>query len=197
VRREHVGIVEAGGSWVTERMMFDSWYQVGRVMVAALVAYVGLIAFLRISGKRTLAKLNAFDLVVTVALGSTLATITLAENVALLEGIVALVTLIALQHVAAWLSVRLRTIRILLKSEPVLVVRDGSVLHDTLRANRLTESELFQAVRSSGVGDLDLVAAVVLETDGTLSVVARNQLGSGQALASTGWSEATRFTSSS
>jgi hypothetical protein len=65
-----------------------------------------LIAVLRWSGKRTLAKMNAFDLIVTVTLGSTLATILLSRDVALLEGLTALVLLVVLQLAASWLSVR-------------------------------------------------------------------------------------------
>ena len=67
-------------------MFFDSWTGLGRVLVVGTLAYVALVAVLRISGKRTLTKLNAFDLVVTVALGSTLATILLSNSVALADG---------------------------------------------------------------------------------------------------------------
>jgi uncharacterized membrane protein YcaP (DUF421 family) len=58
-------------------MWFDSWAQVGRVVLVGAATYGVLVLLLRVSGKRTLAKLNAFDLVVTVALGSTLATVLL------------------------------------------------------------------------------------------------------------------------
>lgn len=75
-------------------MWFDGWYGIARVLVIGSAAYVALIALLRISGKRTLSKLNAFDLVVTVALGSTLATILLSKDVALAEGIAAFVVLV-------------------------------------------------------------------------------------------------------
>ena len=57
-------------------MFFDSWAGLGRVLVVGVLAYSALVLLLRISGKRTLTKMNAFDLVVTVALGSTLATAT-------------------------------------------------------------------------------------------------------------------------
>lgn len=168
-------------------MVFDSWYHTWRVVVAAIVGYVALVAFLRFSGKRTLAKLNAFDLVVTVALGSTLATIALSSDVSLLEGVVALATLISLQFAVAWSSVRWSSMRSAVKSRPALVVSDGRLLDDELRRHRLHEHEVFQALRSSGVGDIALVAAVVLETDGTLSVVTRDQTGSGRALVDAGW----------
>ncbi|HUH13323.1 MAG TPA: hypothetical protein VMK65_09445, partial [Longimicrobiales bacterium] len=65
------------------RMFFDSWTGLGRVLLVGALAYAALILILRISGKRTLTKLNAFDLVVTVALGSTLATTLLTDYGAL------------------------------------------------------------------------------------------------------------------
>jgi uncharacterized membrane protein YcaP (DUF421 family) len=71
-------------------MWFDSWSDILRVVLAGSAAYAWLVALLRVSGKRTLAKLNAFDLVVTVAFGSTLATILLSSDVSWSEGAAAL-----------------------------------------------------------------------------------------------------------
>jgi uncharacterized membrane protein YcaP (DUF421 family) len=85
---------------------FESWSEIVRVITAALVAYAVLIAMLRLSGERTLAKVNAFDLVITVSLGSTPATVVLSSDAALAEGGVALVLLVMLQLVAAWLATR-------------------------------------------------------------------------------------------
>ena len=62
-------------------MFFDDWGGLARVAVVGFLAYGGLVLLLRVSGKRTLSKMNAFDLVVTVALGSTLATILLSSSV--------------------------------------------------------------------------------------------------------------------
>ncbi|NJO83764.1 MAG: DUF421 domain-containing protein [Blastochloris sp.] len=129
---------------------------------------------LRISGKRTLSKMNAFDLVVTVALGSTLATILLSKDVALLEGLAAFLTLIALQYAVAWLSVRSSAFRELVKSTPRLLYYDDAFLDHALDAERVTREEVLAAVRAQGVAELDAVAAVVLETDGSFAVIKHN-----------------------
>lgn len=126
---------------------------------------------LRVSGKRTLGKMNAFDLVITVALGSTLASAVLDAGVPLAESVVAFGAFAALQAAVAYGQVRSPRVEALVKSEPRLVVRDGWPLPGALRAERLTEAEVLQAVRASGRGSLDGVAAVVLETDGSLSVI--------------------------
>ena len=91
-------------------------------MVVGVLAYVALVFLLRISGKRTLSKMNAFDFVVTVALGSTLATILLSKDVPLAEGVLAFALLIALQYVIAWFSVRSRTVSRFVKAEPTLLL---------------------------------------------------------------------------
>lgn len=169
-------------------MWFDGWSDIVRVLLVGAAAYVTLVVLLRLLGKRTLAKLNAFDLVVTVALGSTLATVFLSKDVSWSEGAVALALLGVLQLVVSWTTVHLAGGRGMVTAAPTLVLRDGAPLEAALRSQRLTEAELRQAVRSSGAGGLETVAAVVLEADGTLSVITRERLGSGSALVDVrGW----------
>lgn len=150
---------------------FEDWSGLGRVIVVGTLAYVALVLILRISGKRTLSKMNAFDLVVTVALGSTLATIILSKDVALAEGILALGLLIGLQYVVTWSSVRSNTINHLMKSDPALLFYQGKFLHDQMRASRVVENEVLAAVRQQGIASLRDVEAVILETDGSMAVV--------------------------
>ncbi|MGY1708731.1 DUF421 domain-containing protein [Geodermatophilus sp. SYSU D00758] len=163
-------------------MWFDAWSGIVRVLVVGTCAYLALVVVLRFSGKRTLAKLNAFDFVVTVALGSTLATILLSKDVAWTEGVLALALLAALQLVVAWVTVRVPALRSITTSRPTLLLRDGAALPRALREQRVTIHQIRQAVRSTGVGDLASVAAVVLESDGTLSVIPRAKAGDRSAL---------------
>ena len=152
-------------------MLFDSWTGLGRILIVGTLAYAALVLLLRISGKRTLTKLNAFDLIVTVALGSTLATVLLSSAVALAEGVAALALLILLQYLIAWLSVRSPTFQSLIKSEPRLLMHRGRYLYGAMKAERITREEILAALRASGAADVSRIAAVVLETDGTLSVI--------------------------
>ena len=152
-------------------MFFDGWMGLLRVCVVGVLAYIALVVLLRVSGKRTLAKMNAFDFVVTVALGSTLATVLLSETVALLEGLAAFALLVGMQYVITWLSVRSSTVRKLVKSEPSLLFHDGSFLDRAMTRERVTQDEVLAAVRQQGKGSMSEVGAVVLETDGTFSIV--------------------------
>jgi len=155
-------------------MIFESWYGLLRILVVGPLAYAALVLLLRVSGKRTLAKLNAFDLIVTVALGSTLATVLLSKSVALVEGVTGLVVLVALQYMVAWLSVRSDWVGGLVKSEPTLLLHHGAFLPVALRAQRVTEAEVRSALRSSGIAVPAGAAAVILETDGSMSVIPRD-----------------------
>lgn len=150
---------------------FDSWAGLARVAVVGTLAYAGLVIVLRVSGKRTLSKMNAFDFVVTVALGSTLATIILSKDVALAEGILALGVLVGLQFIVTWLSVRSRTISQLVKSDPTMLYYRGEYLQTQMRRMRVVEAEVIAAVRLQGIGSMAEVDAVILETDGTIAVV--------------------------
>jgi uncharacterized membrane protein YcaP (DUF421 family) len=163
-------------------MWFDTWGDLARVVVVGVAAYAAVVVVLRLSGKRTLSKLNAFDLVVTVALGSTLATILLNRDVSWTEGALAVVLLAGLQFVVAWASARLPRGRSVITAPPTLLLHEGRPIPGALRGQRVTMSEVRQAVRATGNGDLSSVAAVVLESDGTLSVVTQASLGNGSAL---------------
>lgn len=163
-------------------MWFDSLNDLTRILLVGAAAYVVLVMVLRISGKRTLGQLNAFDFVVTVSLGSTLATILLSADVSLAEGITALALLAALQFLVAWVSARWPAARSALTADPALLLANGEIRYEALRRNRLTESELRQAVRMKGTGDLAKVKAVVLETNGKLSIITSSQYGNGSAL---------------
>ena len=163
-------------------MVFDGWMGLFRVAAVGTVAYLALVLLLRISGKRTLSKMNAFDLVVTVALGSTLATVLLSSSVALVEGLLAFALLIFLQFAVTWLSVRSSTFRTLIKNEPRLLFYDGKFVREAMRAERMTEEEVEASVRQQGIADFGEVGAAVLETDGSVTVVPRAGVDRGSAL---------------
>lgn len=158
---------------MSERIFFQSWAGLGRTLVVGVLAYAALVVLLRVSGKRTLAKMNAFDFVVTVALGSTLATVVLSKGVALAEGVLAFVVLIGLQYVLAWLGRRSERIEALIKSEPALLLYRGRFIERAMRQERLAQLEVLAAIRKEGIADVEEVEAVVLETDGSFSVIRR------------------------
>ena len=154
-----------------DKYFFNGWDDLLRTLVVGVLAYIALVFLLRIFGNRTLSKMNAFDLVVTVALGSILATVLLNKKVALAEGSLAFTLLISLQFLVTWASVRAGWVRRLMTGEPQMLLYRGEFLSGSMRKSRVTEDVIRAALRSSGVADLARTEAVILETDGSFSVV--------------------------
>ncbi|MGI8599326.1 MAG: DUF421 domain-containing protein [Chitinophagaceae bacterium] len=152
-------------------IFFDSWESILRTLIITVVSYVVLIFFLRASGKRTLSKMNAFDFVVTIALGSTLATVILNKGVALADGIFGLFLLIFLQFIITSLSARFKIISNIVKSTPSLLVYKGEMLKDMMLKERVDEDEIHAIIREKGYSSVKEADAIVLETDGSLSVI--------------------------
>ncbi|WP_202842389.1 DUF421 domain-containing protein [Luteimonas saliphila] len=164
-------------------MFFDSWQGVFRVLAVGTLAYLALLIWLRMTGKRTVSKWNAFDLIVTIALGSTLATVLLTRQVALVEGVAGMGLLIMLQYLITWTSVRVGWVRRAVKNAPTLLLRNGQPCAETMRRQRVTVGELRAAARAAGQASLERVDAIVLETDGNFSVITSGWDGSRDALA--------------
>lgn len=156
-----------------EPILFDSLASLVRIAIVGTCAYLALVVMLRASGKRTLSKMNAFDFIVTVALGSTLAAVIVDRNVPLADGVAALALLVYLQYAITWAAVRFPRVQALLKSEPTLLVHDGLYLEAAMRRQRVTREEIAASLRQHGHDDIARIACVVLESDGSLSIVAR------------------------
>ena len=164
-------------------MFFESWDDILRVMSVGVLAYAGLVIMLRISSNSTLSKMNAFDLVVTVALGSTLSTILVSKDLSLATGLAALALLVVLQLLITWCSVRSSLVSRVVKTAPTVLLLDGALRRDAMRSVRITGEEVMAAVRQQGQGSLADIDAVILESDGSLSVITAKQAGDRSAYA--------------
>ena len=149
---------------------FESWYNVGRTVTLSIIGFLSLIALLRVSGKRTLSKLNVFDFVFVVAVGSIFAASILEKDVTLIEGIAALATLVGMQIGLAELAARSELAERIINGEPALLLSHGRFIPRALKRERVTEEEVRAAIRAKGVTRVEDVDAVVLENDGTLTV---------------------------
>ena len=104
---------------------FDGWYNIGRAITLSVVGFLSLIALLRVSGKRTLSKLNVFDFVFVVAVGSVFAASIMEKDVTLVEGIAALATLVGMQIGIAELAARSELAERIINGEPALLLSHG------------------------------------------------------------------------
>lgn len=139
-----------------------------------LLIYIALIVMLRITGKRSLSKFNIFDFVITIALGSVFASTLTSSDVKLAQSITAIIVLLGGQYLISQLALRSDGFEKLIKSDPALLFSGDSFNAATMKRERVTEREVLQAVRNSGAASLDGVEAVILETDGTMSVIGKS-----------------------
>ncbi len=153
------------------QIFFDGWQPIIRTGVIGVLGYISIVFLLRLSGRRTLSKMNAFDFIVTIALGSTLATVLLNKDVSLAQGVLAFAALIGMQYLVTWLCARMDWVRNVVTGEPALLFYQGNYLGDAMKKARVAKNEVQSAVRAAGLESMDAVKAVVIETDGTFNVV--------------------------
>ena len=151
--------------------MFSDLNPFIEIPIAGIIIYIANIIFLRLSGKRTLAKWNSFDFVVTISLGSILASGLLSTKDEFGKSILAFALLVLFQFIITWISVRSSVIQKLIKSEPSLLLYRGEMQHDIMKKERVAEGEVLAALRSSGVSAIEDADAVILETNGSFSIL--------------------------
>ena len=156
-------------------MFFHSWSEIGHVVVVSAVAFLLIVALLRVVGQQALAKMSGFDVVFTVPLGSVLATVAVTRDVALADGVAALVTMLVLQEIIRRLQSRYLPMHHLVRQAPRVMLWDGTLLEDRLRASNVSADEIRAAVRKAGLRSLGDARVVVLENDGEWSVIAKSR----------------------
>jgi uncharacterized membrane protein YcaP (DUF421 family) len=158
---------------------FSGWEPVVRVLIVGIAMYVALVVFLRVSRSRTLSSMNAFDFVVTVAIGSAFGRALTAKSVALSEALAAFGLLVGLQYAVTWIQIRWPYFQRIVTNPPTLLYFRGEFVDEEMQRQRVTESELQSAVRKQQFGSLSEVEAVVLESSGEFSVIPSVEDGSG------------------
>lgn len=151
-------------------LFFESWYNIGRTVTLSIIGFAALIILLRVSGKRTLSKLNVFDFVFVVAVGSVFAATIISKDVTLVEGLCALVSLVGFQVILAKVAAHSQRAERIINGDPTLLLSKGRFIQSALRKERITEEEVRASIRSKGITRVEDVDAVILENDGTLSV---------------------------
>jgi uncharacterized membrane protein YcaP (DUF421 family) len=154
-------------------IFFNGWNSVLRALIITLMAYISIVFLLRISGKRTLSKMNAFDFIVTIALGSALASISTSRDITLAEGLTVFIVLIFMQLIITWVSVRVKILKKIITSQPVMLLYKGEVIGENMKRERVTIEEINNEVRKKGLSNLQDIDIIVLETTGDITIIER------------------------
>lgn len=156
-------------------MFFHSWAGIGHVMLSSVVVFALIVILLRIVGQQALAKMSGFDVVFAVTLGSVVATVVITRDVPIFEALAALVTLLGMQELTRFAQSRSLRAHHAVRQPPRVMLWDGQLLEDRLRASSVSADEIRAAVRKAGLRSLSDARIVVLENDGEWSVVAKRE----------------------
>lgn len=137
--------------------------------------FVFIIVMLRVSGQQALAKMSGYDVVVTISIGSIIGSVVLFHELTVAKGLTALVVLVGLQEVVRFAQSRNLRIHHLVRQEPAVVVWNGVLLENRLRALRVSADEIRGALRRAGLRSISDARLVVLENDGDWSVIRKSE----------------------
>lgn len=158
-------------------IFYNNFVTIYSTAIKGILIYIFLIIALRITGKRSLSKLNIFDFIITIAIGSVFASVLTSKDVKLAQGTTAIIVLLGGQYIISKWAYKSDKFEQKIKSDPALLYYDDHFLYETMKHERVTEREILQAVRSSGISSLDKVEAVILETQESISVISKSDGG--------------------
>lgn len=143
-----------------------------RGALLAIVALIWVIVLVRIVGLRSFSKMTSFDFVMTVSIGSLLAGASQSTGwPGYVQSLVAIAGLFAAQAAIASLRKKSSRFEDAVQNTPVILMRDGVVQDEALRATRVSRADLFAKLREANVSDLESVHAAILETTGDVTVL--------------------------
>ncbi len=135
-----------------------------------MIGFALLLLLLRLSGKRTVAQFNMYDMILTFTVGSVLSSFIVLESVEILDAAAALASIIAVDYAISFAVLRSDGVRRLVKADPALLVFDGEMQRATMRRERIVDDEVLMFMRQRGIDRLEHVKAMVLESTGEISV---------------------------
>jgi uncharacterized membrane protein YcaP (DUF421 family) len=139
------------------------------IVIRASIIYFLVWILIRAMGKRELAQMGAFELVLLVTIGDLVQQGVTQEDFSVTGALLAIGTLAFWILISSYVSFRFDRTRGLIEGKPVIVLHEGKVQREALRIERVTEDELKDAAREQGIADLRRVRFGVLEADGKFS----------------------------
>lgn len=146
------------------------------IVLRCTAVYLAVIAAFRLAGKKHVAQLSLIDFILVLLVANAVQNAMVGEDSTLEGGIVAAVTLIFLNIVLTKLTVKSKKLAKIVEGEPVLLVRDGKVLYSQLKRENLRIEEIHEAMHKEGIANLHEVAMAILETDGAISIITKNNI---------------------
>jgi uncharacterized membrane protein YcaP (DUF421 family) len=159
--------------------MFTTWATALQIVVRTGAVYVLVLLGVRLTGKREVGQMTPFDLVLLLLLSNAVQNAMTGPDTSLVGGAVAATVLLSMNYAVAALSGVSRKFRRVVQGSPSLLIHDGTLVMDHLKKEHLTVDEVMRALREHGIGCVEEVAIGVLEVDGSLSFLKKDELPAG------------------
>ncbi|MBA3713129.1 MAG: DUF421 domain-containing protein [Pyrinomonadaceae bacterium] len=159
------------------REMFELSLPVADKVIRTVLVYFALVLLLRVFGKRELAQLNPFDLVVLLSLANTVQNAFIGNDNSVTGGLIGALTLLAINYLVVRFIFRHRRLDQLLEGTPTVLVENGAVRREGLAKELLTESELLTVARRQGFAKLEDINSCTLEPGGTFFIEGKSPSG--------------------
>lgn len=141
------------------------------ILISAIVVYIVLVVYIRVLGKRSTSELNSFDWIVTVSMGSVIASTILLKDISIFEGCVSILILLVLQYVTTTIMKKSDWFRKAVKATPRLLLFKGEFIEENLKKERILKAEVYAEIRQKGLKSIKEIYAIVIETNSKISVI--------------------------
>jgi len=141
------------------------------LFVRSVVTYVTLVIFARIMGRKQISQLTYFDYVVGITIGSIASTASVEKNVSIYDGIFCITIWSVLTILISEITLRNIKLRLLIDSEPLLIIDKGKVIYKNMKKARYNIGDLLMQLRDKDIFYITEVEIAILEPDGKLSVL--------------------------
>jgi len=137
----------------------------------ALVIYLFLLVLFRIIGRRSLAQITTFDLVVLLIVSEATQQALLGQDYSVVNGFLVILTLLGLNAFTLMLTWRWKFFDRWINSTPLVLIQDGEPIDDRLKRSKIDEADILEEGRNQGLERLDQIKYAVLERNGSISII--------------------------
>lgn len=145
------------------------------VFIRTFILYVLVVLVMRLMGKRQMGELQPFELVITIMISELAAVPMQNTGVPLLNGIIPILTLLFLQTLITFGTLKSDLMKKLVCGSPTVLISKGKILEDALRRTRYSLNDLMEQLRIKGYFNIHDIEYAILETDGDISVIPKSQ----------------------
>lgn len=160
--------------FLNKKNFFEQYKDMFTLFVRAVLVYTIVLIVFRLMGKRQLGQMQPFELVLTLIIAD-LATIPMAESsVPILHGVIPLLTLVTVHYFLTIITKKSDVMNRVISGKPIIVINPKGVDYNAIKSLNISVDDLFEAIRGNGFFALDEIQYAIVETNGTINVLSKN-----------------------